>query len=244
MPHNTRAMILAAGFGTRLRPLTLTTPKPLIEVGGEPLILRTIRSLRAAGVQDIVVNLHHLGDRIRETLGSGEQFGVKLTYSEEKAILGSGGGIKLAEAHLSAGTFFVVNGDAFLDLDYAEVLRFHQARGAMATMVLRPDNDPEKWGAIEIDGDNRIRQFVHKLPAVEQPLRKLMFTGVHVLEPDVFSYLPLTFSSINEVFYPRAIAENRPIFGYVYEGYWSDVGTWESLDAVRKDFAEGRLQTG
>ncbi len=235
----TRAMILAAGFGTRLRPLTLETPKPLVEVGGEPLIARTIRNLQAAGITEIVINLHHLGHRIREALGTGAQYGVELVYSEEAEILGSGGGIKLAEPHLRGGTFLVVNGDALMQPDYAELLAFHRARNALATMVLRPDEDPDKWGAIEIDADQRIRQFVKKLPPVDVPLRRLMFTGVHVLEPAVFDYLPTTFSSINEVFYPRAITEGKPIFGYVYDGYWSDVGTWEALETVRRDAALG-----
>jgi NDP-sugar pyrophosphorylase family protein len=232
-------MILAAGLGTRLRPLTLTTPKPLVEVGGEPLIYRTLRMVKRAGVEEVVINLHHLGDRIKENLGDGGKFGLRISYSEEAEILGSGGGIKKAEALLGDSTFLVINGDALLDLDLAAVLRFHREKGALGTMVLRPDPDPDSWGAIEIDGEQRIRQFVGKLPPVAVPLRKLMFTGVHVLEPAVFGYLEPTFSSINEVFYPRAIAEGKPIFGYVYEGYWSDVGTPESLETVRRDAALG-----
>lgn len=234
-------MILAAGFGTRLRPITLDIPKPMVTVGSDPLIVRTIRQLAQAGIQEIVVNLHHLGDRIREALGDGQDLGVTLLYSEEGEILGSGGGIKLAEPYLSEGTFIVVNGDVLIDLDYAEVLAFHRQKRALATMVLRPDPDPDEWGAIEIDEEQRIRQFVQKLPAAAAPLRKLMFTGVHVLEPAVFDYLPTTFSSINDVLYPRAIAEGKPIYGYVHEGYWSDVGTLERLDEARRDAAAGKI---
>lgn len=236
-----KAMILAAGLGTRLRPLTYEIPKPLVEIGGKPLIVRTIENLRAAGVCEIVINLHHLGHKIRAALGHGERWGVQIHYSEEPEILGSGGGIKAAQAYLGNGTFYVVNGDALMAVDFADVWRFHQARHALATMVLRPDANPEAWGAIEIDTEQRIRQFVGKLPPPQVPLRKLMFTGVHVLEPAVFDYLPLAFSSINEVFYPRAIAEGKPVFGYVYEGYWSDVGTLENLEAARRDAAEGRI---
>lgn len=232
-------MILAAGLGTRLRPLTYTTPKPLVDVGGEPLIFRALRMLARAGVRDVVVNLHHLGGKIQAALGAGEKFGLRIVYSEEPVILGSGGGIKAAERHLAGGTFFVVNGDALIDVDLAALLAFHRQKNALATMVLRPDSDPDSWGAIEIDAEQRIRQFVGKLPQPHVPLRKLMFTGVHVLEPAVFGYLMPEFSSINEVFYPRAIAEGKPIFGYVYEGYWSDVGTPESLEAVRRDAAQG-----
>jgi NDP-sugar pyrophosphorylase family protein len=232
-------MILAAGLGTRLRPLTLTTPKPLVEVGGEPLVYRSLRMLARAGVRDVVVNLHHLGEKIEADLGTGERFGLRITYSREPVILGSGGGIKAAERHLTGGPFFVVNGDALLDLDLAAVLDFHRRKGALATMVLRPDPNPDAWGAIEIDAAQRIRQFVGKLAAPGVPLRRLMFTGVHVLEPGVFAYLTPAFSSINEVFYPRAIAAGEPIFGFEYDGYWSDVGTWESLEAARRDAAEG-----
>lgn len=239
MHKRPKGMILAAGLGTRLRPLTLTTPKPLVEVGGEPLIFRSLRMLKSAGVEEVVINLHHLGDKIRQALGDGGQFGLSIAYSDEPEILGSGGGIKQAEPMLADATFFVVNGDALLNVDLNAVLEFHRARHAMATMVLRPDPDPDAWGAIEIDADQRIRQFVNKLPPVAAPLRKLMFTGVHVLEPAVFRYLPLAFSSINEVFYPKAIAEGNPIYGYVYDGYWSDVGTPESLETVRRDAARG-----
>ena len=241
MPDSARAMILAAGFGTRLRPITHEIPKPMVTVGPDPLIVRTIRQLGRAGIREVVVNLHHLGHRIREALGDGSELGVHLIYSEEGEILGSGGGIKLAEPHLTQGTFIVVNGDVLMDVDYAAVLAFHRQKDALATMVLRPDPDPDEWGAIEIDAEQRIRQFVHKLPPVDVPLRKLMFTGVHVLEPAVFDYLPTTFSSINDVFYPRAISEGRAIYGYVHEGYWSDVGTLERLEEARRDAEAGRI---
>lgn len=234
-------MILAAGLGTRLRPLTLTVPKPLVDVGGEPLVYRSLRMLKRAGVSDVVLNLHWLGDKIRDALGSGEKFGMRLSYSFEPDILGSGGGIKKVEPLLREGTFFVINGDALLDLDLGALLAFHRAKGAAATMVLRPDPDCDKWGAIEIDAEQRIRQFVNKLPKTDAPLRKLMFTGVHVLEPVVFDYLRPAFSSINEDFYPPAIKAGLPIYGYVYEGYWSDVGTPESLETVRRDAAAGRI---
>lgn len=241
MPSTPKAMILAAGLGTRLRPLTLTVPKPLVEVGGEPLVYRALRMLKRAGVSDVVLNLHWLGDKIKAELGTGERFGLRLAYSEETDILGSGGGIKKVEPQLGGGTFFVINGDALIDLDLNAVLAFHRAKGAAATMVLRPDPNPDAWGAIEIDAEQRIRQFVGKLPKSGAPLRKLMFTGVHVLEPVVFDYLRSVFSSINEDFYPKAIAAGVPIYGYVYEGYWSDVGTWESLETARRDAAAGRI---
>ena len=145
-----RAMILAAGLGTRLRPLTNTTPKALAPVAGRPLIEYALRFVRAQGIREVVINLHHLGDQIRARLGDGRDYGVRITYSIEERLLETGGGVKQAQAFLDGGTFLVVNSDAILDLDLAAVLAAHQRNRAVASLVLRPDS---RRGPLRSAGD-------------------------------------------------------------------------------------------
>src|SRR6185295_6426419 len=145
-PVITRAMILAAGRGTRLAPLTHTTPKPLVPVAGRPFIEHILEFLRAGGIREVVVNLHHLGRRIEEHLGDGARFGVRIRYSWEDPILDTGGGIKRAETLLGGAPFVVVNGDSLLELRLAELVEFHRARRGVATMAVRPDADAARYG--------------------------------------------------------------------------------------------------
>jgi mannose-1-phosphate guanylyltransferase len=232
-------MILAAGFGTRLRPLTDSIPKPLIDVAGHPMIAYPIALLRAAGITEIIVNLHHLGSQIRSTLGDGSAYGVSLTYSEEDAILETGGGIKKAEPFLRGGPFVVVNADTVIDLCIADVVRWHQQRGALATMVLRADPEAERYGKIEIDGDGRIRRFLGHPADVDGPLRSFMFTGVHVFDPKVFRYMGEGHFSITRVTYPAMLAAGAPLYGYVFDGHWHVLDTPAGLAEGRRDLERG-----
>jgi NDP-sugar pyrophosphorylase family protein len=228
-------MILAAGFGTRLRPLTDSVPKPLIEVAGHPMIAYPIAVLRAAGITEIIVNLHHLGKQIRSTLGDGSTYGVSLAYSEEDRILETGGAIKKAEPFLSGGSFVVVNADTVIDLCVAEVVRWHHQRDALATMVLRRDPEAERYGKIEVDGGARIRRFLGRPAEVDVPLRAFMFAGVHVFEPDVFRYMEDGHFSITRTTYPAMLAAGAPLYGYAFDGYWRVLDTPSGL-------AEGRQE--
>jgi mannose-1-phosphate guanylyltransferase len=232
-------MILAAGFGTRLRPLTDSIPKPLINVAGHPMIAYSIALLRAAGITEIIVNLHHLGNQIRRALGDGSPYGVSLTYSEEDQILETGGAIKKAEPFLSGGSFVVVNADTVIDLSIAEVVSWHHQRGALATMVLRPDAEAERYGKIEIDGDSRIRRFLGHPTEVEGPLRSFMFAGVHVFEPDVFRYMEHGHFSITRLTYPAMLAAGAPLFGYLFGRYWRVLDTPAGLAEGRRDLERG-----
>src|SRR5207247_3525289 len=153
-------MVLAAGRGTRLRPLTDTTPKPLLPVAGRPFLEHILEFLRAGGIREVVLNLHHLGRRIEEHLGDGARFGLRLRYSWENPILDTGGGIKRAEPLLAGEPFVVVNGDSLLELHLEDVVAFHQARGALATMVVRPDPEAACYGLIELETDDRVRRVV------------------------------------------------------------------------------------
>jgi mannose-1-phosphate guanylyltransferase len=230
-------MILAAGFGSRLRPLTDRIPKPLIEVAGQPLIAYSLALLRAAGIHEVIINLHHRGDAIRAALRDGAGHGMSITYSVEDPILDTGGAIKKARPFLDGGRFAVLNSDIICDVDLRQVAAWHEQHGALATMVLRPDYDMRRYGIIEIDGRGRIRRFLGEPAAVGEPLTPLMFAGIHVFEPAVFTYMEEEEDrfGINRVTYPRMLAADCPLYGYRFDGFWRVLDTHEGL-------AEGRQQ--
>ena len=234
-------MILAAGFGSRLRPLTDRTPKPLLRIGRHPLISYPLALLREAGITEVVINLHHLGHHIRKALGDGSAYGVSLTYSEEHPILDTGGAIKKMESFLRQGTFVVLNADTVIDCNLTEVISWHRRHAALATMVLRPDPHAARFGIIEVDQTSRIRRFLGKPIHVDASLTPLMFAGVHVFEPEVFSYMTAERFGINATTYPAMLAAQRALFGYVFHGYWRVVDTHVGLGEARWELAQREI---
>jgi len=233
-------MILAAGLGTRLRPLTDTCPKPLIDVGGRPMIAFALDLVRAAGISEVAINLHHLGDQLRKALGHGENYGVRFTFFEEDPILETGGGISNARNFLDGDEFVVLNADTMTDLDLSDTIAFHRRHAALATMFLRPDPEAQRYGTIEIDGEHRIRRFLGQPAEAGEPLRQLMFGGVHVFSPRVFDYLPSGAYSITKTTYPRMLQAEEPLYGYVFDGYWQLLDTPAGLEAGREHVARRR----
>ena len=194
-------MVLAAGLGTRLRPLTNTIPKPLVPIANRPLLEYTFALLAGAGVREAIVNSHHLPDVFETGLRNLDAAGLALHVSRERRILGTAGGLKKAERFLGAGTFLLLNGDFLVDIDLRQVLDFHEKQGAAATMVLMPD---EVAGVLGVDPDGVIRRFIEPRPAGE-PAERLScgFTGIHVLEPEVFPLIPANKPwEINRQVYP------------------------------------------
>jgi len=240
-----RAMILAAGKGTRLLPLTNSTPKPLIDVAGRPMIAFGLDLLRDAGIRDVVINLHHLGRQIRERLGDGSEFGLRITYSEEDPILDTGGAIAAARQFLSDDTFVVLNADTAIDLRLREVIDFHNKSQATATMVLRPDPSVERYGVIEIDRTNRIRRFLGHFRdgdvGPEALLVPLMYAGVQVFDPRIFDHLPDGVYSITRDVYPQLLKAGEPLYGYVHRGYWRVLDTPEGLAAGRRELGGNKI---
>jgi NDP-sugar pyrophosphorylase family protein len=222
-----RAMVLAAGRGTRLAPLTDTVPKPLVPVAGRPFLEHILEFLRAGGVQEVVLNLHHLGHLIERHLGDGTRFGLRVRYSWEDPILDTGGGIKRAERLLAGEPFVVVNGDSLLEIGLQELVEHHRSRGGLVTMALRPNPDPARYGAIEVDADDRVRRVVG-LPAGDPaaPLRSFMFPGLHVFEPAVFRSMdPDAAYSVIRVTYPRLLAAGAAVHGFVTSARWVNIDT-------------------
>jgi NDP-sugar pyrophosphorylase family protein len=238
-----RAMILAAGFGTRLRPLTDTTPKALVPVAGRPLIEYGLLLLKAHGIEKVVINLHYLGEKIRATLGDGSVYGLRITYSPEALILESGGGIKNAQAFLDGETFVVLNCDTIIDLDLHALLVAHRKTKAAATLVLRPDPEAGRYGILETDASNRIRRFLGQPPEVNEPLSPYMFTGFQVLEPHVFAFMPeVKPFSTTRVTYPAMLQAGEPLYGFIHTGTWMTVDDAEAMARATQAIVSGQVR--
>jgi mannose-1-phosphate guanylyltransferase len=239
-----KAMVLCAGFGTRLRPLTDKIPKPLVPLCGLPLLRYNFALLQGAGVEEIVVNTHHLGAEMEK--GARElaaELGLLLHVSrEEKQILGTGGGVRRAQALLGSGTFFVLNGDMLFDVDLQAALAAHRSAGALATMVLAPYPKGASYGAVEVDAAFNVRRIAGRGAAPEPGLTKMHFTGVHVLEPALLDRLPPEGESdINRVAYVRLIHDGAKVHGYLQHGYWGDLGAPRSLLRANLDMLQGKV---
>jgi mannose-1-phosphate guanylyltransferase len=239
-----KAMVLCAGFGTRLRPLTDRVPKPLVPLCGVPLLRYNLALLRNAGVREVVVNTHHLAPEMEKgALEVSADLGLSVTISREVGhILGTGGGVKRAATLLGRGTFLLLNGDMLFDVDLEAAIVAHRAAGAMASMVLAPYPRGATYGAVEVDASFNVRRIAGRGAPVEQGLTKMHFTGVHVLESEVLSRLPAEGESdINRTAYVRLIHEGAKVLGWVQNGYWGDLGAPRSLLRANLDVLEGKV---
>jgi len=243
-----KAMVLAAGQGTRLRPLTDNLPKALVPVAGRPMIDYALLLLRHYGIRDVIINLHHFGEQIERHLGDGKDFGLKIIYSNEPELLDTGGGLLKAKPFLDDGTFIVINTDALIDLNLADLIAFHKNVNAAATLVLRPDENADRYGSMDIDERDKICRFLNtKAPNPPSgPTRKLMFTGVQILEPSVFSFMdndvePRKFGTTKQT-YPRMLAAGEALYGFHFEGFWQDLGTPERIKFVEENLVSGRAR--
>jgi NDP-sugar pyrophosphorylase family protein len=238
-----RAMILAAGFGTRLRPLTNTVPKALVPVAGRPLIEYGLLFLRSQGITEVVINLHHLGEKIRSTLGDGRLYGMQFHYSPEDPILEAGGGIKQAQHWFENDTFVVLNCDTILDLDLSAVLAIHQSSHAVATLVLRPDPEAARYGLLEVDAEGRICRIRGQPAEAPEALSSYMFTGFQVLEPRVFGYMPEVrpFSTTRET-YPHLIQAGEHLHSFVHTGPWMVIDDEADMARATHDLLSGQVR--
>lgn len=230
-----KAMILAAGFGTRLFPLTIDRTKPAIPFLGKPLVGYVAEYVAKFGFKDIVVNLHHQPDSVINALGNGSDYDVDIKYTvEEPEILGTAGALDNAKQYLGNEPFLVVNGKIITDIDIAAAMETHKNTGALATMILKPNFKREKFTVVDVE-DGLVKSFgdfAH--PLTENEIRShtaespdpLMFTGIHIFEPEVFDYIPQgCYSDIVPVFYRPAIAEGRKIAAHVTDAEWYELST-------------------
>lgn len=224
-----KAMILAAGFGKRMQPLTLRTPKPLLPVGGRPLIVWHLQRLAGSGFTDVVINHHHLGEQLEQALGDGSRWGLRIHWSPEADILETAGGIRQALPLLDDGPFAVINGDIWTDYDFGR-LRGAPLDGCLGHLVLVPDAPHNPEGDFSLDEAGRA--------GLESGGRRYTFSGISVLHPALFRGVPPGHRRLTELLRP-AMAEGR-ISGELFRGHWHDIGTPERLDALDAALREGQ----
>src|SRR5436309_4702237 len=221
---------MAGGEGTRLRPLTSNQPKPMVPIVGKPCMEHILELLREHGFEDVVVTVAFLPQAIRSYFGDGESLGLHVEYSVEESPLGTAGSVRLASDRLD-DTFLVISGDALCDIDLTSLVRFHQEKGAAVTIGLKSVENPLEFGIVVTDADGRIERFLEK-PSWGQVFSDTINTGIYVLEPEVLRHVPADrpYDFSKELF-PLLLEMGRPIYGYVCDGYWQDIG---NLDQYRQ----------
>ncbi len=236
-----RAVILAGGEGTRLRPLTLTTPKPVVPVVDRPLLRHQLDLLAGARVREVVFSVAYRPERVEAVFGDGSAFGLRIRYAVEDTPLGTGGAVRNALPLLDERTI-VLNGDILTDVDLGAVLRRHETEGASATILLAPVSNPEAYGLVDTDAEGRVRRFLEK-PRPEQITTNTINAGVYVLETRVLDLMPEGVSySIERGFFPALLDRGDLVLGPVHRGYWIDVGTPEKYLQVHRDILNGRFR--
>ena len=219
-----RAVILAAGLGTRMRPLTDKTAKPALPVLNEPLIVRTLRELKRAGVSEVMINLHHRGETIRAAIPEGD-LGLKIKYSRETAILGTGGALRKVRSWVGRNPFFVVNGDVIFDFDLRGMMACHRRTSALATLALKPNLNSKKYRPVVTDRAGRILS-IRGLPSARKGSLSL-FASVHIIEPAILDRLPPGSSDTVGDLYIPLLREGAHLQGIRQAGVWHDLGSPE-----------------
>lgn len=222
-----QALILAGGFGTRLRPLTLNMPKPVVPLVNRPTLAYQIELLKRAGITDVILSLNYQPDKIQEVIGNGESYGVKIRYVTEPEPLGTAGAVKFAEEFINQTTV-ILNGDNLINLDISAVAEHHQKQKAIATIVLQRLENPLGYGLVEIDEANNVLNFLEK-PSAETLAKistRTVNAGTYVLEPEVLNLIPKNENySFEYGVFPELLKRNDKFTAFVDDSYWVDVGT-------------------
>jgi NDP-sugar pyrophosphorylase family protein len=220
-----KAMLLAAGFGERMRPLTEGRAKPSLPLVNRPIIIQTLVYLRSHGIDEAVINLHYQPESIRGLVGDGSRIGLKVHYSEEQTILGTAGGLKKAEAHFrDSGTFILINSDCATDFDLSAAVQGHRESQAVSTLILAPRQGTVEYSPVVMDSEGRIVSIAGA--GREGEGEAYTFTGIHILEPSILSAIPAGVRyEINREVYPVLMHNGAMIKGHVHTGFWRELGT-------------------
>jgi NDP-sugar pyrophosphorylase family protein len=235
-----KALILAGGEGTRLRPLTLHTPKPIVPVANIPFLRYQLELLRKHGIHDVVLSLSYQPDKIEKLLGDGSNFGIRLQYVVESSPLGTAGAFKNAEPFLSETTL-VFNGDILCELDLGKVIQHHQSRKAAATLVLTRVENPSAYGLVETEKNGKITRFLEK-PGANEITCNTINAGTYILEREVLQCIPAAQNySFERGLFPSLLRDRRPMYAYLSQGYWIDIGTPQKYLQVHQDILHKRF---
>jgi NDP-sugar pyrophosphorylase family protein len=236
-----KAILLAGGQGTRLRPLTIHTPKPIVPIFNRPFLHYQIDLLKQVPeIDEVVLSLNYQPRRIEEIFGDGSALDIKIRYVVEPHPLGTAGAVKYAGGRLTEPVV-VFNGDVLTQIDLAAVIRLHRERSARATIVLTPVDNPTAYGLVETDPEGNVKRFVEK-PRGDQITTNHINAGIYVLEPETFGRIPGGRPcSIERSYFPSLVERSETFVAYVYDGYWIDIGTPEKYTQVHRDIMDGRF---
>jgi NDP-sugar pyrophosphorylase family protein len=239
-----KAILLAGGKGTRLRPLTIHTPKPIVPIFDRAFLHYQIDQLKQVPeIDEVILSLNYQPRRIEEIFGDGSGTGVRIRYVVEPAPLGTGGAIRFASQGIT-DTIVVFNGDVMTSVDVNHVVELHRQRKALATIVLTPVDNPSAYGLVETGQDGSVRRFLEK-PSAEEITCDTINAGIYVLEPSTFDRIPTGLAySIERGYFPSLVERGEPFFAYVDRGYWIDIGTPEKYVQVHRDMFDGRFRAG
>jgi len=235
-----KAVVMAGGEGTRLRPLTSLRPKPMVPIVNQPVMEHILGLVKHHGITEAVATLAFMPKVIEDYFGDGEEWGISISYALEETPLGTAGSVKNAQELIGDDTFLVISGDALTDIDLTEVARFHKEKGGLVTIVLKSVPDPLDFGVVITAEDGRIERFLEK-PTWGQVFSDTINTGIYVIEPEVLDHIPAgepyDFSS---QLFPDLMAKGHDLYGCVVDGYWCDVGSLESYVEVHRDILDGK----
>lgn len=236
-----KAVVMAGGEGTRLRPLTSNQPKPMVPIFNQPIMEYIIKLLKEQGITDIVGTLQFLPQMIKNYFGDGSDLGVNLSYAIEQSPLGTAGSVKNAEAYLQE-TFIVISGDALTDFDLNAIIKFHKQKHSMVTIALKRVENPLEFGVVITDEEGQIERFLEK-PTWGEVFSDTINTGIYVLEPEIFDYIPSDkMVDFSKDVFPQVLADGKPLFGFVTNGYWCDIGNYEQYMTAHQDIMQGKAK--
>jgi len=234
-----KAIIIAGGLGTRLRPLTYNIPKPIVPLANKPFVFHQIELLKRFGITEIILNLHYLSDNIRNIFDDGKRLGVKVYYSVEDKPLGTAGAVKNAEKYFDDGPMLVFNGDILTDMNLERAIKFHQEKKAKVTIALTTVEDPTIYGLVITDENGRVLEFREK-PSWEHVTANTINAGVYIVEPSIFKLVPKGKEySFERQLYPALLEKGEKIYGYKTDAYWMDIGDPEKYLKAHRDILRG-----
>ncbi|HBU69724.1 MAG TPA: nucleotidyltransferase, partial [Elusimicrobia bacterium] len=235
-----QAVIMAGGFGTRLRPLSCNIPKPMVPMANRPMLAHIIDLLKKHGFNDMTMMLYFQPEVITNYFGDGDNFGVKLRYHKPESDLGTAGSVKYAQKHLT-NTFVVISGDVLTDLDLTKAIEYHKKKKAIATMILTRVANPLQYGVVITEPDGKIERFLEK-PSWGEVFSDTINTGIYILEPEVLDYIPPDKDfDFSKDLYPLLLKEGKGLYGYIAEGYWKDVGNLDEYRVAHYDILDGKI---